>query len=88
MLPHYPRAQLVNYYPDLKSSNQEIADLVKGNPDKFIGFGSVNPNKDEHYVEEKLREISDSRARARGAKQHLRVFVKELGNCGIIMSRG
>jgi predicted TIM-barrel fold metal-dependent hydrolase len=53
------RAQLVNYYPDLKSSNQEIADLVKGNPDKFIGFGSVNPNKDEHYVEEKLREISD-----------------------------
>jgi len=50
--------ELINYYPELKSSNQEIADLVKGNPDKFIGFGSVNPNKDENYVETKLEEIS------------------------------
>ena len=49
---------LIAYYPELKSSNQEIADLVKRNPDKFIGFGSVNPNKDEDYVEEKLEEIS------------------------------
>ncbi|MEM2691441.1 MAG: hypothetical protein QXS01_05005, partial [Candidatus Bathyarchaeia archaeon] len=38
---------LIIYYPDLKSSNQEIADLVRKYPDKFIGFGSVNPNKDE-----------------------------------------
>ncbi|MGQ9624158.1 MAG: amidohydrolase family protein [Candidatus Bathycorpusculaceae bacterium] len=51
--------ELIIYYPDLKSSNQEIADLVKKNPDKFIGFGSVNPNKNEEYVEAKLREISD-----------------------------
>lgn len=50
---------LIAYYPDLKSSNQEIADLVRKNPDKFIGFGSVNPNKDECYVEAKLQEISD-----------------------------
>lgn len=50
--------ELINYYPELKSSNQEIADLVKKNPDKFIGFGSVNPNKDETYVEAKLKEIS------------------------------
>jgi len=49
---------LIAYYPELKSSNQEIADLVKRNPDKFIGFGSVNPNKDEDYVERKLEEIS------------------------------
>jgi predicted TIM-barrel fold metal-dependent hydrolase len=49
---------LIAYYPELKSSNQEIADLVKRNPDKFIGFGSVNPNKDEDYVEGKLEEIS------------------------------
>jgi len=49
--------ELINYYPELKSSNQEIADLVKRNPDKFLGFGSVNPNKDEYYVEAKLREI-------------------------------
>lgn len=51
--------ELIVYYPDLKSSNQEIADLMKKNPDKFIGFGSVNPNKNEEYVETKLREISD-----------------------------
>lgn len=50
--------ELVNYYPELKSSNQEIADLVTKNPDKFIGFGSVNPNKDEDHVEAKLKEIS------------------------------
>jgi hypothetical protein len=49
---------LINYYPELKSSNQEIADMVKSNPDKFIGFGSVNPNKDEYYLEAKLKEIS------------------------------
>jgi predicted TIM-barrel fold metal-dependent hydrolase len=50
--------ELISYYPELKSSNQEIADLVKGHPDKFIGFGSVNPNGDEQYVEAKLSEIS------------------------------
>jgi len=50
--------ELIAYYPELKSSNQEIADLVKRNPDKFVGFGSVNPNKDEDYVEGKLEEIS------------------------------
>ena len=50
---------LIVYYPDLKSSNQEIADLVRKYPDKFIGFGSVNPNKDENYVDAKLQEISD-----------------------------
>lgn len=53
--------ELINYYPELKSSNEEIANLVKKNPDKFIGFGSVNPNKDEDYVEAKLKEISTLR---------------------------
>ena len=50
--------EVVNSYPDIKTSNQEIADLVKNNPKKFVGFGSVNPNKDEKYVETKLEEIS------------------------------
>jgi predicted TIM-barrel fold metal-dependent hydrolase len=50
--------ELVNYYPELKSSNEEIAELVRRNPSRFIGFGSVNPNKDEDYVEAKLKEIS------------------------------
>ena len=49
---------LISYYPELKTTNQEIADLVKSNPDKFVGFGSVNPNKSEEYVENKLKEVS------------------------------
>jgi len=48
----------VEYYPHMKNSNPEIAELVKKHPNQFIGFGSVNPNKGEEYVEEKLREIS------------------------------
>jgi len=46
------------YYPHRKSSNLDMAELVKKHPSRFIGFGSVNPNKDEEYVEEKLSEIS------------------------------
>ncbi|MEM1515066.1 MAG: amidohydrolase family protein [Candidatus Bathyarchaeia archaeon] len=49
---------LKNYYPVFKTSNQEIADLVKRNPNRFIGFGSVNPNRNKYYVEAKLQEIS------------------------------
>ena len=48
---------LISSYPELKSSNTEIAELVKRNPDRFIGFGSANPNKDEDYLEGKLKEI-------------------------------
>lgn len=51
--------EILAFYPDLKSSNAEIAELVRKHPDRFIGFGSVNPNKDEEYVEKKLREISE-----------------------------
>jgi len=50
--------QLITQFPELKSSNQEIADMIRRNPNKFIGFGSVNPNKDEDYVEKKLAEIN------------------------------
>jgi len=46
-------------YPHLKFLNTDIAELAGKYPDRFIGFGSVNPNKDEEYVEEKLREISE-----------------------------
>ncbi len=52
---------LINYYPQLKTTNQEIADLVKKYPTKFIGFGSVNPNKEEYYIEEKLNQITNLR---------------------------
>ncbi|MDI6846744.1 MAG: amidohydrolase family protein [Candidatus Bathyarchaeia archaeon] len=50
--------QLIMYYPELKTSNQEIAELVKKSPQKFIGFGSINPNRENTYVESKLKEIT------------------------------
>ncbi|MFX0184555.1 MAG: amidohydrolase family protein [Candidatus Hodarchaeota archaeon] len=37
--------------------NTLIAELVKSFPDKFVGFGSVNPRKNSKYVKEKLKEI-------------------------------
>lgn len=39
--------------------NKIVADLVTEYPDKFIGFGSVNPSKDKNYVRVKLKEILD-----------------------------
>jgi predicted TIM-barrel fold metal-dependent hydrolase len=39
--------------------NKIVADLVSEFPDKFIGFGSVNPSKDKKYVRAKLQEILD-----------------------------
>ncbi|MFW9778867.1 MAG: amidohydrolase family protein [Candidatus Heimdallarchaeota archaeon] len=39
------------------TSNSLVADIVRANPQFFIGFGSVNPSKDPDYVKEKLLEI-------------------------------
>lgn len=41
------------------TSNKLVAKLVEEYPDRFIGFGSVNPAKNSRYVKEKLQEISD-----------------------------
>ena len=41
------------------TSNELVAELVLQHPDRFIGFGSVNPSKNSRYVKEKLQEISD-----------------------------
>ncbi|MFX0084607.1 MAG: amidohydrolase family protein [Candidatus Hodarchaeota archaeon] len=37
--------------------NKLVADLISEFPNKFIGFGSVNPSKDKKYVQAKLKEI-------------------------------
>ena len=58
---------LINQYSNLKNSNLDVAELVEKYPNRFIGFGSVNLNKGEEYVEEKLREIS--RLNLRGIKR-------------------
>ncbi|MFX0013991.1 MAG: amidohydrolase family protein [Candidatus Hermodarchaeota archaeon] len=39
--------------------NELIADIVEKHPERFIGFGSVNPSKDKKYVKLKLREIQN-----------------------------
>ncbi|MFX1537514.1 MAG: amidohydrolase family protein [Promethearchaeota archaeon] len=39
--------------------NERVADIVKQYPDRFIGFGSVNPAKGSNYVKDKLQEIDD-----------------------------
>ena len=39
------------------TSNEYVAKLVKNNPNKFIGVGSINPSKNMSYVKEKLKEI-------------------------------
>ncbi len=41
------------------TSNAQVADIVQQYPNRFIGFGSVNPSKDSKYVKVKLEEISD-----------------------------
>ena len=40
-----------------KTSNTAVSKLVSQYPDRFIGFGSVNPSKDKKYVNTKLEEI-------------------------------
>ncbi|MHA2248167.1 MAG: amidohydrolase family protein [Candidatus Hodarchaeales archaeon] len=41
------------------TSNELVAEMILKHPDKFIGFGSVNPSKNSRYVKKKLQEISD-----------------------------
>ena len=57
---------LLSQYSNLKNSNLDISELVGRYPNRFIGFGSVNINKGEEYVEEKLMEIG--RLNLRGIK--------------------
>ncbi len=44
-----------------KTGNEQVADLVKKNPGRFIGFGSINLSKSQTYVEERIREIDNLR---------------------------
>ncbi len=43
----------------IKTPNKKIFEYTKRYPERFVGFGSVNPNKGEEYVKGKLREIKD-----------------------------
>lgn len=50
----------------VKTTNRTVARLVRENPRRFVGFGSVNPSKSSSYVDEKLKEIE--RLNLRGIK--------------------
>lgn len=43
----------------VKTPNKKIFEYTKRYPERFIGFGSVNPNRSEEYVKSKLKEIKD-----------------------------
>ncbi len=40
-----------------QTSNELVAQLCLKFPDRFLGFGSVNPSKNKQYVQKKLEEI-------------------------------
>lgn len=42
-----------------QTSNQLVAEICAKYPDRFLGFGSVNPSKSKGYVKNKLKEIDD-----------------------------
>jgi predicted TIM-barrel fold metal-dependent hydrolase len=46
-------------YPGIAIGNEELSKFIKLNSKRLIGFGSVNPNKPIHYIDEKLKEIKD-----------------------------
>jgi predicted TIM-barrel fold metal-dependent hydrolase len=40
-----------------QTSNQAVAEFCDKHPNRFIGFGSVNPSKSKQYVKNTLREV-------------------------------
>lgn len=40
-----------------QTSNELVAQICRKFPDRFLGFGSVNPSKSKQYVKKKLEEI-------------------------------
>jgi len=40
-----------------RTRDEEVADLVKKHPERFVGFGSIDLSKDDAYAEEKIKTI-------------------------------
>jgi predicted TIM-barrel fold metal-dependent hydrolase len=55
-------------------TNQDVADWVKDYPDILIGFGSVNPSKDQDYVHRTLDQIEKLKLRGLKFLPHSQFF--------------
>ncbi len=40
-----------------RTENERVADFVQSDPERFVGFGSINLSRNEAYVKEKMKEI-------------------------------
>lgn len=49
--------ELKSFLDAARIDNEQVADLVKKYPNRFVGFGSINLSRNETYVEEKIKEI-------------------------------
>jgi len=49
--------ELKSFLDAARIENEQVADLVKRHPDRFVGFGSINLSKNQKYVKEKIKEI-------------------------------
>jgi len=49
--------ELKSFLDGARIDNEQVADLVKRHPDRFVGFGSINLSRNQEYVEEKIKEI-------------------------------
>lgn len=49
--------ELKSFLDAARIDNEQVADLVKRHPDRFVGFGSIDLSKNQKYVEEKINEI-------------------------------
>lgn len=49
--------ELKSFLDAARIDNEQVADLVSRNPNRFVGFGSIDLSRDQRYVEEKINEI-------------------------------
>jgi predicted TIM-barrel fold metal-dependent hydrolase len=49
--------ELKSFLDAARIDNEQVADLVRKQPNRFLGFGSINLSKNQKYVEEKIKEI-------------------------------
>jgi predicted TIM-barrel fold metal-dependent hydrolase len=50
---------MIKILKTVKTDQKHVSELVNSRPDRFIGFGSVNPSKNNRYIEKKLKELNN-----------------------------